>query len=302
MAYAQQGFPQQGFPQQPQAQGAANDPWNPTSGGGGCSEFVFIVKECKPDSNRQDPTKQNITWSGVDHEGKQRIKSWGIGKDWSFNWSAMPPKYEDPKNPGRGVNENTTMGILLRCIRDGVPYDLRAAGEHLRARPGGPLSPAAWTGSRWHFCKVAIDFGQGGPREVLWPIAFLGFEGSPLPAVNWRTADHSSGGFQAQVPAPNGQQQFQQQPAQQFQQQPQQPQQFQQQPQQFQQQPAAQQYPPQNMMQQPPAQNMMQQPQYQQPQPQSGPYAHMPPGGYGTGVHPGFQGGGPAAGPGFPGQ
>ena len=284
MAYAP-GYPQQQqvfAPPQQQAQGGS-DPWAPTSGGGGCSEFIFTVTECKPDSNKQDPTKQNLTWSGKDHEGKARIKSWGIGKDWSFDWSSMPPKYVDPKNPGRGINENTTMGILLRCIKDGAPYDLREAAQALRARPGGPLSPAAWVGSRWHFCKVNIDFGQG-PREVLFPVAFLGFDGQPMPPVNWRTQDHSSG-FQAQVPAPNGQQQ----PAPQMQPQMQQPQ-------------YANMAAPPQYQQQAPAQQYQQQSQMQQPAQQQ--YANMPPQGYGMGVHPGFQqsGGGPAAGPGFPGQ
>jgi len=306
MAYQQQ-YPQPQQMQQQAPAAAGNDPWNPTSGGGGCSEFVMTVKECKPDSNKQDPTKQNITWSGVDHEGKQRIKSWGIGKDWSFDWASMPPRYVDPKNPGRGINENTTMGILLRCIRDGAPYDLRDAAAALKSKPGGPLSPAVWAGSRWHFCKVNIDFGQG-PREVLWPIAFLGYDGTPLPPVNWRTADHTSGGFGAQVPAPNGQMAapVQQQPMGQPQyQQPQQQANMMQQPQYQQPQqpqqgfgaavPAQYQQPQQQ-------QPMYQQPQQQQPQ-QGGQYENMPPQGYGMGAHPGYQpqGGGPAAGPGFPG-
>lgn len=315
----QGGFQQQQQPQQMQghiapSQAPSNDPWSPSVGGGGLSEFIGTVKNCKPDSNKQQPDKQNLTWEMHTHEGKPQNKSWGIGKDWQFNWAGQPPAYVDPKNPSRTVNENATLGVLLRCIRDGAPFDLREAGPILRSRPGGPLSPVAWVGTRWHFCKVVLDFGQG-PREVLFPIAFLGIDGTPLPNVQWRTQDHSSpgmqqGGMQApmgqiqgqpqqqvqqgqanfqQGPANyvNGQNQNfqaqapQQQPNQQFQQ-PMQGQNFQQSPQQQQQQ-----YPPQQ-----------QQQQFQQP---NQPYAAMPPGGYGQGAFPGH-GGGPAAGMGFPGQ
>lgn len=185
------------------------NPWTPGKGGSGLDEFIFSIKECKPDSNKQDPTKQNMTWIGEDHEQKPCTKSWGIGKDWSFDWSGQPPRYADPKNPQRQVNENTTMGVLLRCIVEGQPFDLRAAQQVLMSRPGGPLSPAAWVGTRWHFCKVNLDFGQG-PREVMFPVAFLGLASDPMPQVQWKTPNHSraAGGFHAQAPAPNGQQNY----------------------------------------------------------------------------------------------
>lgn len=278
----QQAYQQQPQQQQPPAQGGGVDLWAPTSGGGGPSEFIGIVQSCKPDSNRQDPTKQNLTWVMVDQENKPKNKAWSIGKEWNFDYNQAPPRYVDPKNPNRGVNENTTMGMLLRCIKEGVPIDLRAAAPVLCSRPGGPLSPVSWMGTRWHFAKVVLDFGQG-PREVPFPIAFLGLDGTPLPAVQWVSQDH--GAMPGMQQAPMGQlQQPQvqpqvQQPVQQYQQPMQQQQAYPQQPMQPQQMPA-QQY------QQPQAQ------QYQQPMQQP--------------VQQGYQqqgfGGGPAAAPQFPGQ
>lgn len=203
------GYPQQQqAPQgQPQAAGGFN-PWKPGQGGGGLDEYILTVEECKPGSSKQDPTKQNLEWAGKNHEGKPANKAWSIGKEWRFDWNQQPPRYVDDKNPQRQVNENTTMGVLLRCIVEGVPYDLRNAAQALQSRPGGPLSPAAWQGSRWHMCKVEMDFGQG-PRAVIWPIAFLGFSNEPMPQVQWRTPNHSSGqaGLHANPPAPNGQMQ-----------------------------------------------------------------------------------------------
>lgn len=207
MAYGNNYGGQQGYPQQqaPVQGNAPFNPWKPGQGGGGLDEFIFTVEECKPGSSKQDPTKQNLEWTGKNHEGKPANKSWSIGKEWRFCWNQQPPRYVDDKNPQRQVNENTTMGVLLRCILEGAPYDLRNAQQALQSRPGGPLSPAAWQGSRWHMCKVEMDFGQG-PRAVIWPIAFLGFSNEPMPQVNWRTQNHSSPGLHAQAPAPGGQQ------------------------------------------------------------------------------------------------
>ena len=245
-----QGPPPQGQPGQPQQGGGGFNPWKPAAGGGGLDEYIFTVKECKPDSNKQDPTKQNLTWTGLNHEQKPATKAWSIGKDWRFDWSSQPPRYVDDRNPQRPVNENTMMGVLLRCITEGVPMDLRNAAQALQTRPGGPLSPAAWVGSRWHMCKTQMDFGQG-MREVIFPVAFLGFDNEPMPQVNWRTPNHSSGnggGFNAQPPAPNGQMQGG----------------GQMQGQGYPQQHQRQGTPPQQQYQQPPAGNMMQQPGYGQ--------------------------------------
>ena len=210
------GYPQQQqVPQGQQGQAGGFNPWKPGQNGGGLDEYILTVEECKPGSSKQDPTKQNLEWAGKNHEGKPANKAWSIGKEWRFDWNQQPPRYVDDKNPQRQVNENTTMGVLLRCIVEGVPYDLRNAAQALQSRPGGPLSPAAWQGSRWHMCKVEMDFGQG-PRAVIWPIAFLGFSNEPMPQVQWRTPNHSSGqaGLHANPPAPNGQMQMQPGPAQ----------------------------------------------------------------------------------------
>ena len=302
----QQQYGQQQPMQQQQPQSQSYDPWGTSSGGAGPAEFVFTVEKCEPGSSQQDPMKQTMNWSGRTHTGSAARKSWGIGKDWIFDWNQMPPRYADPKNATRQVNENSTFGVLLRCITTGQPFDLTAARSVLQQRPGGPLSPGVWQGTVWHMCRVVLDFGQG-PREVPWPIAFLGVVGGQIQQPTWRDPSAAMGsagngagagaGFGANPPAPNGQQQApapaqQQYPTQQ-QYLPQQQQQYAQPPQQFA-----------NTQQQyaQPQQQPMQQYPPQQQQAAPGQYQHMPPGGYGAGVHPGFQGGGPAAGQGFPGQ
>lgn len=183
------------------------DEWAPSSGGGGPAEFILTVEDVKPESNKQDPTKQNITWNGKDHTGQARGKSFSIGKDWRFDYGLA--KFVDMKGQARGVNENTTFGTLLRCMRDGQPFDLRAAAAAIGGK-GSPLSPMTWIGTRWHMARVGLDFGQG-VREVMWPIAFLGMVGQPMPQVNWLTPEGAQSFMQSAgqaPPPPMGQQQF----------------------------------------------------------------------------------------------
>ena len=208
----QQAPPQNyGAPPQQQGGGGGNSAWKTSQGGGGLEEYILTVTEARPENNQQAPDKCNMTWIGHDHEQKAAKKAWGIGKEWKFDWTAQPPRYADPSKPGRQVNENTTMGVLLRCIDEGVPFDLRSAQAVLHNRPGGPLSPAAWQGTRWHMCKVMMDFGQG-ERAVIFPVAFLGTVNDPMPQVQWRTNNHSHGLAASQLaqtgPAPNGGQQW----------------------------------------------------------------------------------------------
>lgn len=256
------------------------DDWTPTQGGGGPQEYIMTVTDCKPDSNQQDPTKHQITWVGKDHTGQDRRKSFSIGKDWRFDYASG--KYVDVKGQPRGVNENTTLGVLLKCMKEGQPFDMRAAAAQLVGR-GSPLSPMTWIGTRWHFARVEIDFGTG-PRAVAWPIAFLGFSNQPMPPVNWQTPEAAQSYMAstgATAPIPPGQVPHQQQPQQYA------PQQY---PQQAAPQYQQQGYPPQQQMAPPP----------QQYPPQQAPQQQMAPHGYPQ-QYP-ANGGGPAAGQPFPGQ
>lgn len=186
----------------------ANGLWGVSEGGGenaGVKECIFTVQSVEPGAVKTNAAKKNLLFKGVNEFGKPMQKTFGIGTDWNFDF--VQAKYIDAKgNADRQVNANTTFGIFLASIvgkskptlEGGPLIDLSEAMNDLRQFPMGPLSPIPWVGTRWHMLEVSISFGSSKQKQqdgtevekeiinkMLFPIRYLGREGTPLPSVNW---------------------------------------------------------------------------------------------------------------------